>query len=496
MEFPSWIGGSYQSQSFTADQEDTWNWYLEKMEVRGPTSKGTLYPTPGVTLLSTGTYGTPGGAHFANAGREFAVIGTHFVEILIDATFTDWGTVARDSNPATLCCNGAGDILITSGGNGYNFDTVANVFTTVAFLNQKAAMGVTIDGYFLALDINSTTHTNPTVYISALFDGTSWDATKFFQRSAGVDPWVSMVVTSRYIYMLGERTTEIWYDVGTSPVPFAPYPSGQIAYGCAAPFSTAVVDGTLMWLAQTEGGAGAVVRAGGTSPEIISTYPVQFAISNYTSISDAVADTYSEVGHSFYLLYFPTGDITWAYDAQSQVWHKRGTWSTTDGSFHMWRPRYHAYIFGQHRMLDSQTGAVYQMSIDIATDVDGGPIRRVRRSPALVQDNERIVYSAFELDLDRGQGLVTGQGSDPQVMLRMSNDGGATWGNELQMSAGKIGQYKIRAKRNRCGQARRKVFEVSVSDPIPWRLTNAYLRVGDPSQQGAQQPQGQQQGAA
>lgn len=468
------------------------------MEVRGPTSKGTLYPTPGVAFLSQSQLSGPGRAHFAEAGREFAIIGTVFCEVDINAGLLNWGTVAVDSYPGTINSNGAGQLFITSGGNGYNFDLTTNTLTTITALTGKARMGAMLDGYFMALD-TITSATTPTLFISDLLDGTTWDPTRFIQRSASSDPWKAVAVTNRYIYLLGERTSEVWYDVGASPVPFALYPSGQMQYGIAAPFSFSVVDGSLIWLSQSAGGFGAVVRAGGTSPEVISTYPVQLAISQFSVITDAVADTYSEVGHSFYLLHFPTADATWCYDVQSQVWHERGTWLGEEGRYQMWRPRYHVYAFGQHRMLDAQTGSVYQMSITIATDVDGRPIRRLRRAPALVQENERITFSAFELDLERGQSdigqtIVFVFNEDPTVMLRMSNDGGETWGNELQMSAGKIGQYKIRARRNRCGQARRKVFEVSVSDPIPWRLTNAYLRVGAPAvQPGQQQTQGAQQ---
>lgn len=490
MEYPSWIGGSYRSQAFTADAERTVNWYVEKMEQRGPTTKGALYPTPGVTLLTTATSG-PGRAHFAEAGREFIVAGVYFFEFGSDSTISNINTVALDEFPATITSNGAGQLFITSGGSGYSFDLTTNVFSTVANLANKARMGGMLDGWSVALDTITST-TTPTLYISDLSDSTTWDPTRFIQRSAASDPFVSVKVSKPYIYLLGERTSEVWYNAGTSPVPFALYTSARISYGCAAPFSAAVVEGSLIWLSQTEGGIGAVVRAGGTAPEIISTYPVQKAISGYATISDAVADTYSEMGHTFYVLHFPSADATWVYDVQSQVWHERGTWISEQSRYGIWRPRYHAYVFGQHRMLDAQNGSIYKMSVDIALDVDSRPIRRLRQAPALVEENERVVFSSFELDLERGQGLITGQGSDPKVMLRMSNDRGQTWGNEMQMSAGKIGEYHVRVRRNRCGQARGKVFEVTVSDVIPWRLTNAYLGVHPAGGQGQPPPQGQQ----
>lgn len=65
----------------------------------------------------------------------------------------------------------------------------------------------------------------------------------------------------------------------------------------------------------------------------------------------------------------------------------------------------------------------------------------------------------------------------PQMMMRFSDDGGWTWGVERMGSAGKTGQYGTRVHWHRLGTARRRVFEVSVTDPVPWRITNAYVDV-------------------
>jgi hypothetical protein len=86
-------------------------------------------------------------------------------------------------------------------------------------------------------------------------------------------------------------------------------------------------------------------------------------------------------------------------------------------------------------------------------------------------------YSQFQLDLETGIGLVSGQGSDPQVMLRWSDDGGHTWTNESWVSAGRLGQYTRRAVWRRLGRSRDRIFEVVVSDPVAWNLLAAYLQL-------------------
>ena len=102
-------------------------------------------------------------------------------------------------------------------------------------------------------------------------------------------------------------------------------------------------------------------------------------------------------------------------------------------------------------------------------------IRRLRRAPHVNNEHLRVFYRRFELDLERGQALASGQGSDPQVLLRLSRDGGQTWGEEIRMAAGAIGDYTTRVMARRLGQARDMVFEVVVSDPIAWSLVGAWL---------------------
>ena len=476
MRYDGFVAGAYVSESSIADGEELINWYPEQLESPAAPNHSALYPTPGVNQLSTLGTGVSGRAQFfdAGSGRLFGVIGTSFVEIDGAGNTTVQGTVAIDSRPATISSNGpgGGQIFVTSGDNGYIFTLSTNTFTQVR--TGATTQGDQLDGYFLALDAATGT-----MYCSNLLDGTTWDPTQFVQRSAQADPWIAMKVSpaNRYIYLWGAQTAEVWYDAGTFPFPFALHPSGPIPYGIAAAFSASVCDGTVAWLGSMKSGQGAVYTASGLSATDVSTFPLRYALSQYSILSDAIGDSYNDLGHLFYLLTFPTAEVTWAFDFNNPTpsWSKRGTWISENNAYTYWRPCYHAFAFGEHRMLDLASGAIYQMSSTIGTDVDGRVIRRLRRAPGLQFELQRIYYDAFELDLETGLGNTVDPGSDPQVMLRMSNDGGKTWGNELWRSAGKIGKYQTRVIWNRCGQARRRVFEVSVTDPIPWRIMNAYL---------------------
>ena len=105
----------------------------------------------------------------------------------------------------------------------------------------------------------------------------------------------------------------------------------------------------------------------------------------------------------------------------------------------------------------------------------------MRRAPHLVSDLQRQYFAEMQIQFQPGVGLQTGQGEDPQAMLRWSNDGGSTWSNEHWTSIGKVGRYKNRAIWRRLGWSRDRIFEVVVSDPIKAVIISANLKaeVGD-----------------
>lgn len=472
MKFDAFFGGSNESQAVTGDVERCVNWYPAVIEQTGIKA---LLPTPGVTTLDTVALGS-GRAHAVADGREFAVIGGALYEINAAGVATSRGSVALDSNPATISYNGqaGGQLFITSGGNGYSYALSTNTLTQVVALDGKATQGGHVDGYFLAIDAATSR-----LYVSALRDGTSWTTgSDFATRSLAPDPWEAMAVCGRLVYLPGAETTEIWHDTGDR-FPFAPYPSNVLDYGIVAPFSLKPVGSDPIWLAQTRNGRVCVVRANPGGAQPISTPALECALSGYSNLAAASADVYAECGHVFYLLNFDRDKVTWAYDVTTGIWSERGTWQPDDNEYRAWRPRHYAYAFGEHRMLDAESGAIYRMGTDLSSDVGGLAIRRLRRAPYIGQENRRVFFNALELDLDAGLGNAVAPGDDPQVMLRMSNDGGRNWISEQWRSAGKTGEYSRRVRWNRLGMARKRVFEVSVTDPIPWRLTGCYLEFGE-----------------
>lgn len=474
MVIKGFIGPSGVAQSPILDQERTVNLYVEVSESQGATAPYVLYPIPGVIPYTAAGSGK-GRAHAFTSGREFAVIGDQFVEIGQFGSVTALGTVGDDGLPASISSNGDGgnQLLITSNSNAFYVNLATNAVTAIAALAGIATMGASMDGFGIVLDASTST-----VYLSDLNDFSVWDPTQFFQRSQAPDPWVSMAVSNKYLYLFGTETSEPWYNAGTAPIPFQPT-AVLMNYGISAPWSRVVSGANVAWIGATSSGQNMVLKTSGLTPDVISTYSTELAFDNMAQISDAIGDAYYDRGHNFFVFTFPFANQTWVWDETTPTWCERGSWDAELGNYNLWRPIFHAFAFGEHRLLDVDGPAVFKMSPDYYTDVDGeSGIRWLRRAPALVRENQREWFGTFELLTETGLGTVIeadGTYRAPQVALSISNDGGKTFGSEQFRSMGSLGEYNQRVRWTRCGSGRKRVFQLTGSDPVPYRLLAAYL---------------------
>jgi len=481
--YPGFCGPAYESQSRLARPERCMNLYPERLELGGA-EQVVLYPTPGLETFSESTSGPCRGL-FSQNGRCFTVMANTLYELNSAGNFTSLGTVATDGNPATFSTNGQGgnELFVTSGNQGYVYNLGTEVFSNPV---SDVTMGGMVDGFFVALD-----QATSTFKISELLDGTTWDATQYLQRSSAPDAWQAMLVKNPTIFLFGSETTEPIYNAGSAPFPFAPVPNMVIPYGIAAPFSAEWLGNTVLWLTRTSNGDRQVMMLQGYNADRVSTYAVEYAWSKYEDVSDAVAFTYQDQGHEFYELNFPSANATWVYDLTMGMWHERGKWNTQTMEYEVWGPEYHCFAFDKHLVGDPCNGIIYNMSVDLFTDVDGKGLRRQRIPPALKSEQRRVFLERFQLHVDVGVGLqgatrntddppvVTSsdQGYDPQIMLQLSRDGGITWGSERWRSAGKMGEYLHRAQWWRCGSGRNLIPSVTMTDPVPWRVLDAYIDV-------------------
>jgi hypothetical protein len=69
--------------------------------------------------------------------------------------------------------------------------------------------------------------------------------------------------------------------------------------------------------------------------------------------------------------------------------------------------------------------------------------------------------------MEVGGGLVSGQGSNPQIGLSISRDNGKTWGPQMLKPMGKIGEYATVVEWRGLGTTRAFTPKLTVTDPVP-----------------------------
>lgn len=321
------------------------------------------------------------------------------------------------------------------------------------------------------------------IWQSNIFDLSIWDALDFAEATAHGDTVVAVASLHRQLYVTKTTTSEVWVNAGTEGFAFQTLPSVLIESGCAAWGTLQRVSESLFMLAYNSQGQGIVRELRNYEPKKISTFAIDNLIQSLPTISDAFAYTYQQLGHQLYVLCFPTGNTTLVYDYTSSelmgepIWYQWLYFS--NGQFGRHLSNAGAFFNGQTIVGDYTNGNLYVVDPNTLTD-NGQTISRIRRwraSPQAVMQPVR--FSSLQLDMQTGIGVVT---TNPQIMLRWSDDGGHVWAPQVLMSAGKLGQTAWRVRANRLGSTRRnsgldRIFEVSVTDQIPVCFIGAEVNV-------------------
>jgi hypothetical protein len=408
----------------------------------------------------------------AVAGESVYRITTNFIATKIGTLNTSTGRVSITDNVTT---NNGLTAYIVDGGDRYTWIASSNTFAVLPSTDglwQGADCTDTVDSYIIYNEPGTQNWAATNLGLAVSTTG------NYGSKDGSPDNLVALIVDHRQVYLLGENTTEVWVDVGNTisgltTFPFQRISGTSLQHGIAAKFSLARFGESFVFVTKDTRGQAIIGSMNGYSIVRISTHAVEQTLVN-VDVSDAVAYTYQIEGHEMYVVTFPTVDLTWVYDLSTQQWHK---WLSWDGVIGYYRHRSNcaAFFAGKNVVGDFENGKIYSLNNDVYTD-NGATIRRLRRAVHLTADLQRQFFDEFQIQFQPGVGLTTGQGDDPQAMLRWSNDGGSTWSNEHWITIGKIGQYQNRAIWRRLGWSRDRVFEVVVSDPVKAVIVSANLK--------------------
>lgn len=289
---------------------------------------------------------------------------------------------------------------------------------------------------------------------------------------------VGLIADHRQVYILQEYSAEVWINAGLFPFPFQIIPGTSMQHGCAARGSIARIGESFAFLSSDKRGQGVVIQMNGYSPVRISTNAIENEIQKYiqsSTIADAIAFSYQQGGNEFYMLTFPTADVTWVYDISTKLWHREG-WRDTYNVLHRHRGNCSEVFAGSVIMGDFENGKIYKVDPTNNTD-DDVIFPCMRRCRHLTTDLKHQYFEDLQIQFQPGVGIATGQGSDPEAVLRYTDDGGFTWSQPRTTKIGKMGQYKNRARWPRIGWARDRIFEVTVTDPVYRVIVSANLNM-------------------
>lgn len=254
-----------------------------------------------------------------------------------------------------------------------------------------------------------------------------FDPLWFANKSSAQDLLGTLIVSKRNIWLLGEKTTEVWNNTGKEDLPFESQPDVFIDHGIAAKYSAAEYDNGIFWLASDRQGQGLVLLGAGYQTKRISTYAIENEINGYERISDAIGFCYQIGGHAFYVLTFPHADKTWSYDITTGLWHE-WIWLDANGAEHRHRANCCWPVDGKPIVGDWQSGNLYALDSHVYTD-DGKPIKRLRAYPHLLNDGKRVFYRQFLCDFDAGN-------APPLPALRTATVEIITWPPEIAQTSG------------------------------------------------------------
>ena len=464
------LGSAYVARSVNAADNRMINLFPEVVP-EGGKEPAFLQRAPGLTRLATVGIG-PIRGEWTFGSYGYVVSGPTLFQI-----DTNWNAVAKGTvagtGPVSMADNGT-QLFIAANPQGYIYNAQTDVFQQISDPDFPGAATVGyIDGYFVFNEPNSQK-----IWVTQLLDGTSVDPLDFASAEGNPDNVTAIFVDHREVWVFGTNSTEVWYDAGLLDFPLTRIQGAYSELGCAAPYSIAKMDNQIYWLGKDARGQGMVYRAAGYIGQRISTHAIEWQLQEYTDLSDAVGYTYQQDGHSFYVLNFPSANTTWVFDVATGAWHERASFA--NGQFNRHRGNCQMFFNGQNVIGDYQNGKIYKFDLETYSD-DGQPqkwLRSWRALPTGANNLARTVQHSMQLDCETGVGLNLGQGSDPQVMLRWSDDGGHTWSNEHWKSMGRIGRFGYRTIWRRLGatmKIRDRVYEVSGTDPVRIYIMGAEL---------------------
>lgn len=454
--------GFYVAESLPLSAQECINWYPNVAEVPSM-SQESLYGTPGIRQVATSGSETVDANRGARKldGIPYFVNRNTLYRLNEDHTLTDLGAISGTGR-VFMADNGTQLVILVPGGSGYVYEAIGGLaeITDPDFrANGNPTSVVFVDGYFVF-----TTDEKKFV-LSAINDGTSYNAVDFGSAESSPDGTVTGIVFKNQLFIVGERSTEAFNNIGDVSFPFER--SGLfLDEGTLAPFSVVPATETFMFLGLGVNEEPAIYQFSGNGTQRISTQAIDRILSRLTDeeLAAVYGFSYSQAGHFF--VGFTLPDTTVVFDTYTGRWHeRRSEYIATDGFVRKiaWRAASIVSAFGNLYVGDSVDGRIGILDLD-TYDEYSNEMRRVFATQPFLNNLKPFFVPYLELVVESGVGNGV---EDPTIRMQRSLDGGHTFQDHRDRPIGKIGRYQDRVIWRRLGRVSRfDVYRFTLSDPV------------------------------
>ena len=312
--------------------------------------------------------------------------------------------------------------------------------------------------------------------------GTSaWNASHFYTKYGSSDIINGLATIGGTLVIFGTKSFELWSETGNALSPFARIGGSFQWIGCQSPNSIATLQDTLFWLGSGPTGHDIVfsMNASGQVTRI-SDNALEYQLGRYQDTTDTIGFCYSTDGNYYYVLSFLTDDKTFVYDLSTKEWHERSSRDRYLNIEHKWNPMYAAFCYGELWFGSIDNPVLLFLDDTMQNEWNGLPIVKTIITPLYYDNYNNFVIREFLLYCNTGDTTVLqGQGSDPQIMLQVSEDGGFTWSSEYWESLGIQGNYLQMVRWFNIGESRNAVIKLQVSDPVSLVIISAKMNISE-----------------
>lgn len=306
-------------------------------------------------------------------------------------------------------------------------------------------------------------------YWSEVNDAGNVDGLSFATDELAPDDTLGALVVGDEIYFLGASTIEPWYQTGDSDLPFQraqgrSYDRGVIARDAAVNF-----DNTIGFV-----GDDLIIYRLAQVPQRISNFGIEEKLKACTTPSLIQAFAATVEGHAFLVVNIP-GQGSFAYDAASTEWAEWRSYGL-DQFRVTCSTMYGATVYCGDRF----SGTIWALTP--GTYLDGTDPITFEATAFIPQPGGQTRCNNLVLQGARGNGTDTGQGSDPMVEMKYSDDQGHTFSRWRQASLGKRGKYAKRPVWQNLGSIKEpgRVVRIRTTDGVLPTMSGLLMNVPHP----------------